>query len=51
MMAEGKHEPKQLPGQVPKQQARKTGGNGSHTIPIQMLWMGRLTPKDVGGCG
>ncbi len=36
-MAEGKQEPKQLPGQGSKQEARKTNRNGSYTIPIQML--------------
>jgi hypothetical protein len=36
-VAEEKQEPKQPPGQSPKQDARKTGGNGSFTIPVQMM--------------
>ena len=36
-MAEEEQRPKGPQGQDNSQQARKTGGNGSYTIPIQML--------------
>jgi len=36
-MAEEEQESEQTREQSPKQEGKKTGGNGSHTIPVQML--------------